>query len=161
MVHFVHFKRRQTDRPACKCSHEQITHYTKEGNCIVPGCGCLMFRSSGRQEFTTARRAHCELGHSHDSGLEIKECWDLTIQKKSGTIKDFSFHPLVELLGPSGHVISTYEVDFRVDHNDGSTEWVECKGQHLAKQGQWPLKWKLLMDMHHGDKTQKFRIRYA
>ncbi len=153
------FKRRDRHGTECSCGHEQVCHYTKNGTCVLPFCPCAAFKPKGRPEYATAKRARCELGHSHDSGLEIKECWDLTIQKRMGDIRDFAFHQVIDLQGPSGRTVATYEVDFRVDHHDGTTEWVECKGDHLAREMGWRIKWALLQDKHHGDPLHKFRVR--
>jgi len=153
------YRRRDTHEKICKCDHPHLAHYSRDGHCVVAGCGCLEYRPKGRPEYATAKRARCEHGHSHDSGLEIKECWDLTVQKRSGDIRDFKFHPVVDLPGPSGRTVARYEVDFRVDYADGTTEWVECKGDHLAREQGWRIKWALLQDMHWKDPTQKFRVR--
>ena len=143
----------------CKCNHPQICHYTKEGHCVYQACDCKEFKPKGRPEYATAKRGQCAYGHSHDSGLEIKECFDLEMQKRGGTIKNFEFHPVVDLPGPSGFKIATYEVDFRVDHADGSIEYIETKGKHLSREMGWRLKWALLKDKHYGDPIYKFTVR--
>lgn len=149
---------RQKRKPSeCKCSHEQITHYTPSGSCVVPGCGCQEFRSKGNPKFQN-KRASCQYGHSHDSGLEIKSCFDLHCQKLAGQIKDYSFHELLELPGPSGAIVATYEIDFTVKKTDGSIEYIECKGNHLAREQGWRIKWALLKDKHKGDPNVTFRI---
>lgn len=142
----------------CKCNHPQICHYTREGNCVFQACDCKEFKPKGRPEYATAKRGQCQLGHSHDSGLEIKTCADFHILKQAREIKDFSFHNVIDLLGPSGNKISTYEIDFVVENTDGSIEYVECKGNHLARDMGWRLKWALLQDKHRGDPKYKFRV---
>ncbi len=149
---------RQKRKPTtCKCDHEQITHYTKRGNCIVPGCGCQAFRSKGRAPFTN-KRAECLLHHHHDSGLEIKVCADLQYQKLAGEIKDFQSQKVIELIGPSGSVVANYKVDFMVTRKDGSIEFIEAKGEHIRNLQPWPLKWKLLQDKYKGDQNVTFRV---
>lgn len=151
--------RRDGHEAICNCDHARMAHYSKEGGCVFPECGCPKYRAKGRQEYATAKRARCELGHSHDSGLEIKECFDLEIQRRAGEIRSFRFHPVIELSGPSGRTIATYEVDFEVTHLDGTTEFVETKGAHLQGDPAWRLKWKLLQDKFHGQSNYKFRVR--
>jgi len=141
----------------CKCKHPQITHYTKQGNCVYSGCKCDKFKPSGRKEFKN-KRAVCRQNHSHDSGLEIKTCADFQYLKAAGEIQDFKSHVVVDLLGPSKSVVATYETDFIVFHNDGSIEYIECKGDHLMKLQPWPLKWALLQDKHKGDPKYRFRV---
>lgn len=142
----------------CRCGHPQVCHYTREGNCVYQACGCQAFKPKGRQEYATAKRATCQYAHSHDSGLEIKECFDLHCQKLAGEIRDFQFHTVLDLLGPSGRKIATYEIDFVVHHHDGTTEYIECKGDHLAREMGWRLKWSLIQDLHYGDPKFKFRV---
>ncbi len=153
------YRRRDSHETTCTCNHMRVAHYSQGGSCVYPGCGCQIYKSKGRPEYATARRATCQHGHSHDSGLEIKECFDLHVLKQAGEIKDFRFHEVVDLPGPSGRVVARYEVDFTVEHCDGTTEWVECKGDHLAREMGWRIKWALLQDKHYGDPLHKFRVR--
>lgn len=141
----------------CKCSHPPLTHYTKSGECVVPGCGCREYHTVGRQKMQS-KRARCEFGHSHDSGTEIKVCFELYQRKLAGDIKDYQAQKVLDLIGPSGKIVAHYKVDFVVDHHDGSTEYVEAKGAHLMNEGQWPLKWALLQDMHRGNPMIKFEL---
>lgn len=141
----------------CKCDHEKITHYTKDGHCVYPGCGCSEFKPKGRPEFQS-KRSTCQYQHSHDSGLEVKACFDLHCQKIAGDIKDFRFHEILDLQGPSGRNLFTYEIDFTVEHHDGSIEYIETKGDHLSREMGWRMKWKLLQDKHDGDPKYKFRV---
>lgn len=83
---------------------------------------------------------------------------DLHFQKLAGEIRVYRFHPVVDLPGPSGDVIATFEVDFEVELADGTIEYIECKGDHLAREMGFRLKWALLQDKHKGDPKYKFRI---
>lgn len=152
-------RRQPRHETECKCAHPQVCHYTREGNCVYQACGCQAFKPKGRPEYATARRAICQYGHSHDSGLEIKECFDLYVRKQAGEVRDFSFHPVIDLFGSSGRVVARYEIDFRARLSDGTTEWIECKGDHLAREMGWRIKWSLLQDQHHGDRMHIFRVR--
>lgn len=142
----------------CKCNHPQVCHYTREGNCVYQKCDCKEFSPKGRPEYSTAKRGTCSYGHSHDSGLEIKACFDLHCLKSVGEIRDFKFHEVLDLPGPSGSTIATYEMDFTVFHPGEITEYVECKGDHLMREMGWRLKWALLQDKHKGDPKYKFRV---
>lgn len=149
--------KRQSPKTNCKCGHPEIAHYSPDGHCVVSGCGCAVFKPSGRLEYRN-KRARCDLSHSHDSGTEIKTCFDLQVLRRSGDIRNFQFHELLDLPGPSGAIIATYEIDFTVYHNDGSIEFIECKGRHLEREMGWRLKWALLQDKHKGDPKYKFRV---
>jgi|SRR5689334_9888581 len=142
----------------CRCGHPRICHYTKEGSCVYQKCDCKEFKGKGRPEYNRVRKATCSYGHAHDSGLEIKTCFDLHCLKAAGEIRDFEFHRTVDLPGPSGHVLATYETDFLVEYTDGSMEFIECKGDHLIREMGWRLKWALLQDKHRGDPKYRFRI---
>ena len=159
MVFRSGWRRKPKHETECVCGHTHVCHYTREGNCLYQKCTCAGFKSKGRQEYATAKRGTCQYNHSHDSGLEIKECFDLHVRKQAGEIKDFRFHQVVDLPGPSGRVVARYEVDFTVENSDGSTEWVECKGDHLAREMGWRIKWALLQDKFYGDPLHTFRIR--
>jgi len=141
----------------CKCKHPQITHYTQQGNCIYPDCKCVQFKPGGRPEFRN-ERSYCKLNHSHDSNLETKTCLDFQYLKAAHEIRDFEYHKVLPLFGPSGKPVATYEIDFIVHHNDGITEYVECKGAHLMTMQPWPLKLALLQDAHRNDPKFTFRV---
>lgn len=150
--------RRVKHETECKCGHPQVCHYTKDGACVYQACDCKQFSPKGRPEYRN-RRGTCQYNHHHDSGTEIRECFDLHVRKQAGDIRDFQFHRVVELFGPSGAVVATFETDFIVEFNDGTIEIVECKGKHLAMEQGFRLKWALLQDKHKGDKKYRFRMR--
>lgn len=148
------FRKRTGD---CKCGHPPECHYTPEGYCVYQACECKMYESKGRQPFQN-KRATCQYGHAHNSGTEIKACFDFHCEKVAGLIKDFQAEKVVTLIGPSGATVGTYKVDFIVQHLDGTTEFVEAKGDHIRNLPPWPLKWALLQDKHKGDPLIKFRV---
>lgn len=76
-------------------------------------------------------------------------------------IVDFDAERTLDLKGPSGKTIATYKIDFIVWHKDETVEYIEVKGRHLEREGQWPLKWKLLQDMYDGDPKVKFRVIFG
>lgn len=151
---------RPEKRP-CVCSdakytHVEMAHWSNDGHCVMPGCPCVKFKPKGRQEFTN-NRERCD-EHSHNSGLEIRECAELKFRKKAGDIKGYEAEVVIPLIGPSGARIASYKVDFIVHHNDGSTEFRECKGAHLMSKQPWPLKWALLQDMYKQDRRFRFSV---
>lgn len=150
----VYFRKKEVD---CKCGHPNVCHYTKDGRCVYQKCDCQEFHPKGRQEFTN-KRARCEYGHAHNSGLEIRTCFNLHLQKLAGEIKGYEAEKVVDLFGPSGFPVGTYRVDFIVEHLDGTIEFVEAKGDHLANHQPWPLKWALLQDQYRGNPKYKFRV---
>jgi hypothetical protein len=75
-------------------------------------------------------------GIKYDSKFESKVGQDLEIQKKAGEIKDFDRQIPVDLY-VNGIKITRYIVDFRVEHNDGTIEWIEAKGFPTPE---WKLK---------------------
>lgn len=141
----------------CSCGHPHLCHYTKDGACVYQACDCKAFKAKGRPEFQQ-KRGTCHYGHSHDSGLEIKSCFDFHIRKEAGEIRSFKFHPVIELPGPSGAIVAKYEVDFVLEYPDGVIEFIECKGKHLVREMGWRIKWALLQDKHAGDQRYKFQV---
>lgn len=160
MVFRQGWPRKPSHEVECKCSHPRVAHYTRDGHCAFPGCGCLEYRPKGNANFPN-KRARCDHGHAHDSGEEIRHCAELEYRRRAGDIAKFDAQVVVDLLGPSGSVVGTYKVDFVVTHVDGAIEYQEVKGSHLFKKTAWPLKWALLMDKHKGDKMVKFRVIIA
>lgn len=150
-------RRKPKHETECTCSHPHVCHYTRDGHCVYQACDCKAFKAKGRPEYQQ-RRGTCQYGHSHDSGLEIKACFDLYCLKQTGEIQDFRFHSILDLPGPSGHIVATYEIDFTVNYPDDTIEFIECKGDHLAREMGWRIKWALLMDKHRGDPKYKFRV---
>ncbi len=78
--------------------------------------------------------------------------------KKAGEIKDFRYHEIIELPGPSGKTVATYEIDFTIEHFNGQIEYIECKGDHLVREMGWRIKWALLQDKHDHDPMFKFTV---
>jgi hypothetical protein len=85
-------------------------------------------------------------GHKYDSKFEAQYAAELALRKKAGDIKDWHAHESIDLR-VNGHLVATYKIDFVVEHNDGSTEYVETKGFETAD---WRLKWKLFEALYSG-----------
>jgi len=79
-------------------------------------------------------------GINYASKLEAGYAVELDIVKKAKEIKEW--HRQVKIsLDLNGYHIANYYVDFSIDHNDGTIEYVECKGMVMEV---WRLKWRLM-----------------
>lgn len=79
-------------------------------------------------------------GRQYHSKFEASYAYDLDMQKKAGTIKDWEPQFKVSLDVNNKHICNYY-VDFKVTNNDESIELVEVKGYETEV---WRLKRKLL-----------------
>lgn len=78
-------------------------------------------------------------GIKYDSKFEGGYAQELIFEKAAGKIKDFQAHYKIDLC-VNGYHICNYYVDFRIEHNDGTIEFVETKGRPSPE---WAIKWKL------------------
>jgi hypothetical protein len=79
-------------------------------------------------------------GVVYHSKLEAAYAQELDVRVKAKNIKSWERQVRLELK-VNGVKICTYAIDFIVHHNDGSREFVECKGMEMDL---WKLKWKIL-----------------
>ena len=91
------------------------------------------------RRWTTAKKTVNNNGRMNDSKFEAGYANELILRKKAGDIKDFEEQVTLDL-EVNGYRVCTYRIDFIVYHNDGMTEYVECKGYPTDV---WKLKWKL------------------
>lgn len=75
----------------------------------------------------------------YDSRFEGQYAQELAIRKIAGEIKDWERQVKIPL-DVNGYHICNYYIDFVVYHNDGTIEYMECKG---IPSDTWRLKWKL------------------
>jgi hypothetical protein len=75
----------------------------------------------------------------YDSKFEAGKGQELTLMKRAGEIKDFEEQVVIPLQF-NGYHICNYKIDFVVHHNDGTTEFLECKGFPTEV---WKIKWKI------------------
>ena len=87
--------------------------------------------------FGTKKQEHN--GYQYDSKFEAGYAQELELRQKVGDIKSFDRQKNLDLI-VNGYVVCQYRIDFIVYHNDGSIEYVECKGYATDV---WKLKWKL------------------
>lgn len=75
----------------------------------------------------------------NDSKFEAGKAQELKLFKKAGEIKDFNEQVKIPLV-VNGYHICNYYMDFVIQHNDGTTEYLETKGYATDV---WKLKWKI------------------
>lgn len=78
-------------------------------------------------------------GIQYHSKLEAKYAADLDLLKKAGEIKGWERQVKIPL-EVNGFHIANYYVDFRIEHNNGTIEYVEVKGFETEV---FRLKWKI------------------
>lgn len=74
-----------------------------------------------------------------DSKFEAGKAQELELLKKAEEIVDYQTQVKIPL-EVNGFHICNYYIDFVVQHNDGTEEYIECKGFPTEV---WKLKWKL------------------
>lgn len=75
----------------------------------------------------------------NDSKFEAGKARELGLLQKAGEIKSFQEQVKIPLV-VNGYLIANYYIDFVIEHNDGTTEYLETKGYATDT---WRLKWKL------------------
>jgi hypothetical protein len=81
-------------------------------------------------------------GIVYHSKLEAAYAQELDLRVKAKDIKDWERQVKLPLkVREDGRVIANYYIDFVIHHNDGSKEYVECKGFETAL---WKMKWAIL-----------------
>lgn len=78
-------------------------------------------------------------GYTYASKKEAEYAFELDCRKKAGDIKNWGRQIRIPLF-VGKYKICDYIVDFIINHNDGSEEYVEVKGMELPL---WKLKWKI------------------
>lgn len=87
-------------------------------------------------------------GHFFDSIKEGQFYGSLKIKKKAGLIKDFKIQVQYDILVNKIH-IGYYYLDFKIENNDGSFEYIDIKGKDkksnkFIKTGVFALKKRLV-----------------
>jgi hypothetical protein len=91
----------------------------------------------------------------NDSKFEAGRAQELELLKRAGEIKDFREQVKIPL-EVNGYHICNYFIDFVVDHNDGTTEYIETKGYATDV---WKLKWKMFEALYDKPDT-KLTVEY-
>lgn len=92
----------------------------------------------------------------HDSKFEAGKAQELELRKKGGDIKDFQEQVVIPL-NVNGFTVCTYKIDFVIEHNDGSLEYLETKGYATDV---WKLKWKLFEALYSSDPNVILTVEY-
>ena len=87
-------------------------------------------------------------GHTFDSIKEGEFYGSLKIKKKAGLIKDFKIQVQYDIMVNNIH-IAYYYLDFLIENNDGSFEYIDIKGKDsktnkFIKTGVFALKKRLV-----------------
>lgn len=87
-------------------------------------------------------------GHIFDSNKEAEFYGSLKLKKKAGLIKDFKIQVQYDILVNNIH-IAYYYLDFQIENNDGSFEYIDIKGKDkksnkFIKTGVFALKKRLV-----------------
>lgn len=92
----------------------------------------------------------------YDSKFEHGVALKLELLKKSKKIKDFKEQVRIPL-EVNGYHICNYYIDFVINHLDGTTEYLECKGFSTEV---WKLKWKLFEALYSDKPDVKLTIEF-
>ena len=90
------------------------------------------------KKWTTAKKQEYN-GRLFDSKFEASQAYELDMRKKAGDIKDYKTQVNIPLI-VNGYKICDYRIDFIVEHNDGTREFIETKGVAFPV---WKIKWRL------------------
>ncbi len=94
------------------------------------------------------------LGQKFDSKFEAQEAFDLEAQRKVGKIKGWKAHQEIPLI-VNGYKVCSYWIDFVIEHNDGTIEYLETKGMVTST---WALKWKLFCALYEDKPGVKLTV---
>ena len=94
-------------------------------------------------------------GILYDSKLEAGYAAELDLRVKAGDIKRWERQVKISL-DINGYHISNYYCDFLLFHNDGTKEYVECKGMELEP---WKTKWKIFEALMSKKKRVKLTVQ--
>jgi len=106
-----------------------------------------------QKKWTNAKKQEYN-GFRYDSGFEANYAQELDLRIKAKDIKGYDKQVNLDLI-VNGYVVCQYRIDFIVHHNDGTTEYVECKGYQTDV---WKLKWKLFEALYSDRPDVKLTI---
>lgn len=92
----------------------------------------------------------------NDSKFEAGKAQELELLKKAGEIKDFQEQVKIPLI-VNDLIVCDYWIDFVIEHNDGTTEYLETKGYATDT---WKLKWKLFEALYSGKPDVLLTVEY-
>lgn len=86
-------------------------------------------------------------GKQYDSKFEASFGMKYEQMLKNGEIQGYDPHYRIPLI-VNGFKVCDYYIDFAIYHNDGTVEYVECKGFATDV---WKMKWKLFCALYEND----------
>lgn len=99
---------------------------------------------------------HTKKQGKNDSKFEAGKAKELELLKKAGQIKDFREQVKIPLV-VNGYLISNYYIDFVINHNDGTTEYLETKGYATDT---WKMKWKIFEALFSDNPLNILTVEY-
>lgn len=92
----------------------------------------------------------------NDSKFEAGKAEELKLLKRAGEIKDFREQVKIPLI-VNNLIVCDYFIDFEIEHNDGTLEYLETKGYATDT---WKLKWKLFEALYSDKPEVKLTVEY-
>lgn len=92
----------------------------------------------------------------NDSKFEAGKAWELEMLKKAGEIVGFEEQVKIPL-EVNGYHICNYFIDFVIEHNDGTIEYLETKGWASDV---WKQKWKLFEALYSDKPDVKLTVEF-
>lgn len=86
-------------------------------------------------------------GVNYHSQMEANYAAELDLRVRGRDIKKWSRQIPIHL-SVYGKEIALYVIDFKIEHNDGSIEYVEVKGFETSE---WKIKWRLFEAIYAHD----------
>lgn len=102
----------------------QHSHFAHDALCL-----CWKVRGSKKAapgKYNATRTIYN--GYPYDSKFEAQTAMSLDWRKRARDIKDWARQFPIEIRSSAGELVVRHKVDFRIEHNDGSFELLECKG---------------------------------
>jgi len=93
-------------------------------------------------------------GIYYHSKMECGYAMELDLRLKAKDIKSWSRQVKISL-DVNGYHIANYFVDFGIEHNDETTEFIEIKGYETEV---WRLKWKLFEALYN-EQIQQGKVK--
>ena len=111
------------------------------------------FQTRGRKYNNTPQLYN---GLRYDSKKEATKAYELDLMLKAKEIKNWERQKTIELR-VNDYLICKYRIDFVIEHNDGTLEYLEIKGFATDL---WRFKWKLFEALYSDKKGIKLTVEY-
>lgn len=111
-----------------------MTNYTPAGVWDILDNNPDITIRSGEVPERPAKKKRSEAGTRDDLGRYFRSAWEanyaryLAWLQDKGEIQGWDYEPTTYHFPNQKRGAISYTPDFRIDHNDGTTEWVEIKG---------------------------------